>query len=188
LACWRVLAPVAALAGISLRAADRPAAAGRARAADGHTGAGLDFSRGSDGRAADWFFKQTEFVIRNGTVRWTDEKRAAPPLSLEQVDFVMRNSARRHALRLDATPPAAWGERFSVQGLFRQPLLSTRHGQWQEWEGEVHADFTRIDVSQLRRYARFEAEVSNGHGAIRAWADIARGQLTGVADVVPRRS
>ena len=38
---------------------------------------GLDFSRSSDndGRAADWFFEQTEFVIRNGTVRWTDEMR-----------------------------------------------------------------------------------------------------------------
>src|SRR5512133_1890110 len=119
---------------------DRPEVDVR-RAADGHVFvAGLDFSRGggNDGRAADWFFQQTEFVVRNGTVRWTDEMRGAPPLALEQVDFVMRNGARRHALRLDATPPAAWGDRFSLRGLFRQPLLSTRHGRWQEWEGQVH--------------------------------------------------
>ena len=158
------------------------------RAADGRIFvAGLDFSAGgdNDGRAADWFFRQTEFVIRNGTVRWTDEMRAAPPLALDQVDFVVRNSARRHALRLDATPPAAWGERFSVRGLFRQPLLSTRAGRWQEWEGQAHADFTRVDVSQLRRYANFGVEVSDGHGAVRAWADIAHGQVTGgIADVV----
>lgn len=158
------------------------------RAADGRIFvAGLDFSRGSDneGRAADWFFRQTEFVIRDGTVRWTDEMRGAPPLVLDQVDFVTRNGARRHALRLDATPPPAWGERFSVRGLFRQPLLSHRHGQWQEWEGQVHADFARIDVSQLRRYAHLGIEISDGHGAVRAWADVARGQLTGaVADIV----
>ena len=46
------------------------------RAADGKLWvAGLDFSRdsGNDGRAADWFFSQTEFVIRGGTLRWTDE-------------------------------------------------------------------------------------------------------------------
>ncbi|HEX9718396.1 MAG TPA: YhdP family protein, partial [Ramlibacter sp.] len=149
--------------------------------------AGLDFSRGSsnDGRAADWFFRQTEFVIRDGSVRWTDEMRSAPPLALDQVDFVMRNSARGHALRLDATPPSAWGERFSVRGLFRQPLLSTRHGRWQEWEGQAHADFSRVDVSQLRRYANFGFEVADGHGAVRAWADIARGQVTGgAADIV----
>jgi len=148
---------------------------------------GLDFSRSSDneGRAADWFFSQTEFVIRNGTVRWTDEMRGAPPLALEQVDFVMRNGARRHALRLDATPPAQWGERFSLRGLFRQPLLSARHGHWQGWDGQLHGDFSRVDVSQLRRYANFGVEVNQGHGTVRAWADVSRGQLTGgAADIV----
>ncbi|MBC7602412.1 MAG: TIGR02099 family protein, partial [Ramlibacter sp.] len=78
------------------------------RAADGKIFvAGLDFSRSSDnaGNGADWFFGQTEFVIRGGTIRWTDEMRGAPPLALANVDFVMRNGTRRHALRLDATPP-----------------------------------------------------------------------------------
>ncbi|HSH89717.1 MAG TPA: YhdP family protein, partial [Ramlibacter sp.] len=158
------------------------------RAADGRIYvAGLDFSQSSDndGRAADWFFSQTELVVRNGTVRWTDEVRAAPTLALGQVDFVVRNGARRHALRLDATPPAQWGERFSLRGLFRQPLLSRRHGQWQEWEGQLHGDFSRVDVSQLRQYANLGVEVTQGYGAVRAWADIARGQLAGgVADLV----
>jgi uncharacterized protein YhdP len=166
---------------------DRPEVDVR-RAADGHVFvAGLDFSRGegNDGRAADWFFQQTEFVVRNGTVRWTDEMRGAPPLALEQVDFVMRNGARRHALRLDATPPAAWGDRFTLRGLFRQPLLSTHHGRWQEWEGQLHADFARVDVSQLRRHANFGFEIAQGHGALRAWADVARGQFAGgAADLV----
>ena len=158
------------------------------RAADGRIYVGgLDFSRGadSDGRASEWFFRQAEFVVRQGTVRWTDEMRAAPPLALGQVDFVMRNGARKHALRLDATPPPEWGERFSLRGLFRQPLLSTRHGRWQEWDGELHADFSRVDVSQLRRYANLGAEVSQGHGAVRAWIDVAHAQFTGgAADIV----
>src|SRR3954463_13318589 len=43
--------------------------------------AGLDFSRREDdgSHAADWFFSQPEFVIKDGTVRWTDEMREAPP-------------------------------------------------------------------------------------------------------------
>jgi len=158
------------------------------RAADGRVFvAGLDFSRGSDneGRAADWFFQQTEFVIRNGTLRWTDEMRGAAPLALDRVDFVMRNGSRRHALRLDATPPPSWGDRFTLRGLFRQPLLSTRHGRWQDWEGQVHADFARVDVSQLRRHANLGVQVSQGHGAVRAWVDVVRGQLAGgTADIV----
>jgi len=157
------------------------------RAADGRLFvAGLDFSRShDDGRAADWFFRQTEFVIRHGTVRWTDESRGAPPLALDSVDLVMRNSARRHAMRLDATPPPEWGERFTLRGVFRQPLLSVHAGRWQEWQGQLHGDFARVDVSQLRRYANVGVEVSAGHGAVRAWADIDRGQLAGgVADIV----
>ena len=158
------------------------------RAADGKIFvAGLDFSRSSDndGRAADWFFQQTEFVIRNGTIRWTDEMHSGAPLALDQVDFVMRNGARSHALRLDATPPPAWGARFSLRGLFSQPLLSTHHGHWQEWAGQLHADFARVDVSQLRRYANLGVEVTEGHGAVRMWMDVERGQLAGgVADIV----
>lgn len=160
------------------------------RAADGKFFvAGLDLSRGSDneGRAADWFFRQTEFVVRGGTLRWTDEMRAAPPLALQNVDFVMRNSARRHALRLDATPPAEWGERFSLRGLFRQPLLSVHTGRWQEWEGQLHADFSRVDLSQLGSRADLGVAVASGSGAVRAWADVAKGQLTyGAADLVLR--
>ncbi len=149
--------------------------------------AGLDFSRarGDDGQAADWFFSQAEFVIRNGTIRWTDELRGVQPLELDQVDFVMRNGGRRHAMRLDATPPQAWGNRFSLRALLRQPLLTTSDGHWQDWSGELHGDFTRVDVSQLRRYADLGFQVSEGHGAVRAWADIDHGQIDGgVADIV----
>ena len=149
--------------------------------------AGLDMSRSgeNDGRAADWFFQQGEFVIRGGTVRWTDEMRQAPPLALANVDFVVRNHARRHLLRLDATPPAEWGDRFMIEGQFRQPLLSGRDGHWQEWIGQLYADFARVDLSQLRRYADLGFSIGTGRGAVRAWADVHKGQLAGgTADVV----
>jgi uncharacterized protein YhdP len=55
--------------------------------------AGLDVLQPrDDGSAAtDWFFSQTEFVIRGGTVRWNDELRQAPVLALTQVDWISRN-------------------------------------------------------------------------------------------------
>ena len=158
------------------------------RSADGRIHiAGLDFSRADtgDSRAADWFFDQTELLVRQGTVRWTDELRSAPPLELREVDFTMRNSTRRHAMRLDATPPADWGDRFSLRGQFRQPLLSRHAAAWQEWDGQLFADFARVDVSQLRRYANLGVEVTHGRGALRTWVDVSQGQLAGAtADVV----
>ncbi|MBC5782819.1 TIGR02099 family protein [Ramlibacter sp. USB13] len=160
------------------------------RTADGRVFvAGLDFSRTSDneGRAADWFFSQAEFIIQGGWLQWTDEQRGAPPLVLSQVDFVARNAARRHLLRLDATPPATWGQRFSLAGVFRQPLLTHRAGQWQQWSGEMHADFTAVDLSQLRRQADLGIDIAQGQGRLRAWADLERGQVVGAtADVVLR--
>jgi uncharacterized protein (TIGR02099 family) len=160
------------------------------RAADGKLYvAGLDFSRdsGNDGRAADWFFSQTEFVIRGGTLRWTDELHGRAPLALSDVDFVSRNRTRRHAMRLDATPPPEWGDRFSLRGLFRQPLLSSRAGQWRNWDGQLFAEFSRVDVAQLRGHANLGLDLQAGSGALRAWADVSKGEIVGgAADVALR--
>lgn len=143
--------------------------------------AGLDLSGpgGSDDHAAaDWFFRQPEFVIRGGTLRWTDEQRAAPPLALANVQLVVRNRLRRHDLRIDATPPPDWGERFSVQARFTQPLL-TDAGDWSRWSGTVHADLPRADVRELRRHVTLPFDLSEGDGALRAWVDVREGRVDG---------
>ncbi len=142
--------------------------------------AGLPFTESQgDNRAADWLFSQGEVFIKRGTVRWTDEQRNAPELALEQVDLLLRNGNWHHHMRLDATPPAAWGDRFTVVGQFRAPLLRARDGDWKHWSGQVFAHFARVDVSQLRHHADLGIEVSRGRGALRAWADVQRGQIVG---------
>lgn len=152
--------------------------------------AGLEISdRLDDGSSAmaDWVFSQTEFVIRDGTVRWTDESRLAPVLALTQVDWTLRNPGRSHLMRLDATPPAAWGERFSLRGVFREPLLSGGAGYWQKWTGQIYAEFARVDVSEVKRYASLDqlgVDLKAGSGALRAWVDVRGGDVIGgTADV-----
>lgn len=143
--------------------------------------AGLDFSatQSDDHAAADWLFSQGEVFIRRGTVRWTDEQRGAPELALRDVDLLLRNGNWHHHLRLDATPPPAWGDRFTVVGLFRAPLLRARDGNWKHWNGQVYADFARVDVSQLRHHADVGIDIAQGRGALRAWVDVQRGQVVG---------
>lgn len=148
--------------------------------------AGLDFSKNDNSQngAADWFFSQIEFAIHDGTIRWTDELRSAPTLELKQVDLVLRNRLRRHDLRFDATPPAMWGDRFSLRGLFQQPLLSHNNGRWRDWEGQLYAAFTRIDLSELRRHADLGIDLRQGNGALTAWVDVKQGLVVGgAADV-----
>ena len=165
---------------------DRPTMNVR-RATDGKIYvAGLNLhSKGADGDVMEQLFSQPELVIRHGAVVWTDELRAAPPLELRDVDLVLRNNFRHHDLRLDATPPKDWGDRFGLVAKFEQPFLSMKNGQWQQWSGQAYTRFDRVDVSQLNRHTGLGVGVQQGRGAIRAWVDIRRGVLTSVtADVV----
>ena len=143
--------------------------------------AGLDFSGaevGGGSGASDWFFAQPEFVIRGGALRWTDEQRGAPPLALTDVRLVVRNGLRHHEFRLDATPPAEWGERFTASGRFTQPLLA-RRGDWRRWSGSAYADLPRADVRELRRHVALPFELSEGAGALRGWFEFERGEPVG---------
>ena len=157
------------------------------RTADGRIFiAGLPFSdtAAGDTRAADWLFSQTELVVRGGTVRWHDELRAAPMLALDQVDVLVQNGNWRHSVRVEASPPAEWGERFMLVGKFRQPLLSIRSGHWERWSGQAFARFARIDVARLRLYTDLGKSVASGRGALHAWLDVERGRAVGgIADV-----
>ena len=151
---------------------------------------GLPVSERSDtggGAVIDWIFSQSELVIRGGTVRWTDELRQAPTLALTNVDWVLRNSRHRHAVRLDATPPANLGDRFTLRGMFRQPLLSTREGDFTNWSGQMYGEFARTNLARITPYANLQnlgITLASGNGALRVWADVRDGQLAGgLADV-----
>lgn len=143
--------------------------------------AGILLSSGDnvDGPGADWVFSQPELVIRHGTVTWTDELRGEPPLALTDVDWVLRNQHRTHSMRLDANPPTHWGARLSVTGIFKQPLLSRHDSRWREWEGQLYANFTQVDLAELRRYADLGVDLAQGAGSVRAWVDVNRGAVTG---------
>ncbi|HEX6722165.1 MAG TPA: DUF3971 domain-containing protein [Burkholderiaceae bacterium] len=142
---------------------------------------GLDLAgevRSDDGGgnpAADWFFQQHEFVIRGATVTWIDEQRAAAPLQLTDTTVVVRNGLRRHEVRIDATPQAAWGDRFSLRARFSQSLVA-RAGDWRHWSGTVFADLPHVDVALLRTHVDLPFELNQGRGALRAWVDMTEGQ------------
>lgn len=164
-------------------------------------GAELDVRRTADGRLllagmalspdadqsntlADWLMSQREWALQNGRVRWTDEQHGVA-LSLTAVDAVMRHPGQQHLLRVDATPPPEWGERFSLQGSFKQPVLSGSASDWHQWSGELYGQFSRVDAAPLQAYTRLAGlPLQRGVGALRAWVDVQEGRMVGgVADV-----
>ncbi len=139
---------------------------------------------GSTSPAANWVFSQTELVVRNGAVRWTDAVRNAPALELVDVDVVLRNRLQSHDLVVNVTPPKQWGARFSLTGQFKQPLLTRNNGNWRQWRGQIYSEFTHIDASRIRPYLELDADVAQGIGSMRAWLDIDNAEVTGAtADV-----
>ncbi|MBX3608421.1 MAG: TIGR02099 family protein [Hydrogenophaga sp.] len=161
------------------------------RRSDGHIEvAGIDVTSGADGdgSAARWFFDQSSIEIRGGAVRWHDELRDLPPLALSQLDVIVRNGARSHQLRLDATPPAQWGDRFTLRAQLSEPLLrlptaAPDANPWDDWSGELFAGFERVDVAQLRQrvdLSEWGVQVRSGQGALRAWARVRDGMVDGL--------
>ncbi|WP_158219835.1 YhdP family protein [Ideonella sp. A 288] len=151
--------------------------------------AGIDMdgeAMGTGGGLADRFFEQHEFVIRGGVLRWVDEFRGAPPLELTDVQLVVRNRLTRHDMRLDATPPPGWGQRFTLVARARQPLLANA-GDWQRWRGTLYADLPQVLVQQLRRHVDLPFDLDRGEGALRAWVDFEHGlPQGGTADLALR--
>lgn len=161
------------------------------RAADGQIFiAGIAVTSAAEqGTDSDWIFSQPEIAIRHGKLQWVDEMRGAAPLLLRDVDLVLRNKRWSHSLRLDATPPEDWGQRFTAMGSFKEPLLSVHEGRLERWSGQAYLDFPHIDLSQLGQYlGPQDWKLQQGNGAVRAWVDLGRGQPVGVvADVAVKQ-
>ena len=151
-------------------------------------GLSLGSAQSDNSAVADWLFAQREVLVRGGTLRWVSERAQGPsgaslpaPLALSDVDIVLRNGHREHALRVDATPPAEWGERFVLMGQFHRPLLATHAGHFASWSGPAYAYFPHVDVSQLRQHVRLGVDVASGQGSLRLWSDIHHGEWSGGA-------
>ncbi|MBX9715177.1 MAG: hypothetical protein K2X42_01150, partial [Burkholderiaceae bacterium] len=155
-------------------------------------GADLEVHRDADGRVfvagfevsavntdhrplSSWLFKQHEVVLRNGVVRWSDALHPSEPQRFTEVQWVMRNSLRRHDLRIDVTPPESWGDRVTLIGRFTQSLLA-EPSDWRRWRGTLYASVPKMDVAALQPHVTLPAGLTQAHGAVRAWIEVAEGQ------------
>ena len=136
------------------------------------------------GAAADWLFSQPEIMLRQTRLEWLDEQRGLPAVALTDVDVVLRNAPWRHAVRIDATPPPAWGERISIAGRFRQRVLFARHnGHLADWSGTLYGRWGAFDAEALAAYLPAlpggTDMLDAASGGAQAWVDVRRGAVVG---------
>jgi uncharacterized protein (TIGR02099 family) len=145
-------------------------------------------SDASDGRAADWILGQQQIAIRDAAVTWIDEQRAAPPLALAHVEFLLDNSGDRHRFALRAQPPREDASALDLRG----DLYGEAAGNLPQWRGQLYANLDYADLAVWRTWLDYPMDLSRGRGGLRMWAEFKAEQLTaltadvGLADVVTR--
>ncbi|ASU38036.1 TIGR02099 family protein [Herbaspirillum sp. meg3] len=135
--------------------------------------AGIPASSDSDkSGGADWVLSQREIVIRDGKIRWRDDKRGAPELALTDVTLVLHNQWRLHQLALKATPPAAYAAPLDVRANFYHPSFSRKISDVSRWKGTLYADVRDTDLAVWKAYVDYPLELNQGMGSVRAWLDL----------------
>lgn len=132
---------------------------------------------GAGSRALQWLLEQDDIQVRNAEIEWLDEKRAAPPLLLQQVELRLRLGAGEVGFGLAARPPAALAESLELRGTLRLPLPAAGSGR-------VYASVGSTELAAWRPWIDYPLDVRRGQGALRLWAAFEAGELREItADV-----
>lgn len=137
--------------------------------------------------AADWLFRQREVVLQGGSVVWDDQLRGLPPVTLRDVNILLRNPGLRHEWQISARPPADWGDVLELRGRMRQPIWALHDGNWKHWSGQLYAEAKQLNATAMAPYLPPSIGLQQGLGSARLWIDVERGQIkNGTADVALR--
>ena len=128
----------------------------------------------ADSGFADWLLAQDRVVVRDATIRWHDELRAAPPLVLARLNLDVRNSGTRHRFGMTAEPPAALAARLDLRGDFSVGVAADP----QTWKGDAYAELDHADLAAWRGWSDTPLEVPRGNGSLRLWLSFARLEAT----------
>lgn len=135
----------------------------------------------SESGFSNWLLRQRQVSVRNATLIWIDEIRAAPALVLQSVDVTLTRALRMHRLRLHAVPP-----RQLAQPLTAEAEVNMRDvDDYKTWSGTVEAAVGGVSFPHLARWLALPHQPTEGTGALKLGLRLAQGgMLAGVgADV-----
>lgn len=135
--------------------------------------------QGNDRQASDWFFEQRRIHIRDATIVWEDAKRQAPPLILEDLQFVIDNRGDRHRFGLSAVPPAHLASRLELRGDLRGNPMDGP----EKLTGQAFAEMDYADLAGWRAWVDYPLQMQQGRGALRVWGDWKNNEASLVADM-----
>jgi uncharacterized protein (TIGR02099 family) len=131
-----------------------------------------------------WLLSQREIVIRNASLSWEDERRAAPRLEFSGVTLALRNAGELHRFavraRAHTRTDGALASALDVRGELRGGSIE----QIQDWTGRLFAELDYTDLAVWQRWFDYPLEIRSGKGGVRLWLGFSGKQLTeATADV-----
>ena len=127
----------------------------------------------ADHGLADWLLQQKHIVVRDARITWQDEKRAAPPLILNQVNMLIENSGRHHNFALLAQPPAELSAQLDLRGDFSGVTFDN----FNAWRGELYTELDYVDVAAWNVWVPLPVAPKRGRGALRGWMGVEKGKI-----------
>jgi len=141
--------------------------------------AGLRAEGESDPALAEWLLALPRIRIRDATVVWEDRHRGAPPLVLEDLQFGLDNSGRRHRFGLQAAPPAQLAAQIDLRGEF----LGQVGEAIEQLAGQVYLQLDYADLAGWQPWVDYPVHLPRGRGALRLWGELGQGQGQLTADL-----
>jgi len=127
----------------------------------------------ADHRLSDWLLHQKHIVVRDARINWQDEQRAAPPLILNQVNILIKNSGKRHSFSLLAEPPAELSAQLDLRGDF----FGASFDNFNAWRGELYTQLDYVDVAAWNTWLPLPIAPKRGRGAMRGWLGVEKGKI-----------
>ena len=128
----------------------------------------IPLNRGEDNRFIEWLEQQRGIDLERSVVHWDDELRAAPRLSLRDVDLSVRNRGSRHRFGLRATPPAGLAGPIDLRGEWNGVSITRP----QAGSGRLFGDLRRVDLGALATWLPLPFGIEAGRGGLRVWLDV----------------
>ena len=164
---------------LALLAFDGPVLHVRRETSGKLTIAGMDTEGESDPAFAEWVLEQKRIRIRDATIVWDDRLRKAPPLVLEDLQFALDNSGRRHRFGLSAVPPESLAARIDIRGEVKGDLGEALDNL----SGKVFVELDYADLAGWQPWVDYPVHLPQGRGALRIWGDIDDGAGKVTADL-----
>ncbi|MEO8165232.1 MAG: DUF3971 domain-containing protein, partial [Betaproteobacteria bacterium] len=116
----------------------------------------------------DWVLAQRQVLIRDATIVWLDEMRAAPALKLDKVNFRLDRDGDIHRFGLTAVPPAQVAAPLVARGEFVGDDMRALRA----WNGKLYAGIDDANFALAQTWIPAPFELTSGFGSIRLWLDL----------------